>query len=115
KVGLSARLVASIDLVLREKNAELLVVDPGFIFTREQLTKLFAWARAGRTLVIPRSALYTEAARAELEHLLSSTQRIEMTLGIPYRLHGVGDGKVFICDYNEQNLVTSSGSVSAEW
>ena len=50
----------SIDLVLREKNAELLVVDPGFIFTREHLTKLFAWARAGRTLVIPRSALYTE-------------------------------------------------------
>ena len=38
-----------------------------------------------------------------------------MTLGVPYRLHGVGDGKVFICDYNEQNLVTSSGAVSAEW
>jgi hypothetical protein len=104
KMGLSARLVASVDLVLREKNAEMLIVDPDFIFTREQVLKLVSWARAGRTLVIPRSALYTESARAELETILGSTQRIEMTTGIPYRLHGVGDGKIFICDYTRNNL-----------
>jgi hypothetical protein len=109
KMGLSARLVASVDLVLREKNAEMLVVDPHFIFTRDQVLKLISWARGGRTLVIPRSALYTEAARAELESILANTQRIEMTTGVPYRLHGVGDGKVFICDYSENN---QSGDVA---
>ena len=112
KVGFSARVVSSVDLVLRERNSEVLVVDPNFIFTRDQILKLIAWARAGRTLVIPRSALYTEAARAELEQVLNSTQRIEMALGVPYRLHGVGDGKLFICDYNDSNL---SGESMAQW
>ena len=56
---LGARLVASVDLVMREKNAGALIVDPSFIFTRDHLTKLLSWARAGRTLVIPRSALYS--------------------------------------------------------
>lgn len=112
KVGLGARIVSSVDRVLRERTAELLVVDPNVIFTREQIMKLLAWARGGRTLVIPRSVLYTESARAELETALANTQKIEMALGVPYRLHSLGEGKLFICDYNDQNL---SSEMMAQW
>jgi hypothetical protein len=113
KVGLSARLVASIDLVLREKNAEVLVVDPSFIFTKENILKLLSWTRAGRTLVLPRSALYTEAARTELESVLAATQKMDMALGVSYRLHRLGDGHLFVCDYTEQKM--GSGATSNVW
>jgi hypothetical protein len=105
KIGIGARLVSSVDLVLREQNADVLVVDPSVIFTRETLLKVLSWAKAGRCLVIPRSALYTESARAELESVLANTQRMEIGNAIPYRLHQIGDGKLFVCDYaDETNL-----------
>jgi len=118
KIGTGARLVSSIDLVLREKNADILVVDPRFIFTRENILKIIAWVRAGKTLVIPRNALYTESARAELESIISRTQRIEIALGLPYRLHAVGDGKLFISEYGAEagmDLGHGSGESNAQW
>jgi hypothetical protein len=113
KIGTGARLVSSIDLVLREKNADVLIVDPRFIFTRENILKITAWARAGKTLVIPRNALYTEAARAELESIIARTQRIEIALGLPYRLHAVGDGKIFISEYGAEQ--GAGAETNAQW
>lgn len=101
KLGSGARMVASLDLVLRERRARLAVVDPQCILTREAIAKLAAWAQSGRVAVLPRSALYTESARAELEQLLSGTKRIEIDLGLPYRLHALGDGKLIIYDMPE--------------
>ena len=101
KLGSGARMVASLDLVLRERHSRLVVVDPQVILTRDAIAKLTAWAKSGRVVVIPRSALYTESARAELEQLIAGTKRIEIDLGLPYRLHAIGDGKLIVYDLPE--------------
>ena len=98
QLGPQVRMVASVEVALREKNSHLLVVDPSFILTREAVQKLTAWAKAGRVAALPRSALYTEAARAELERVVEPTQRIEVTLGLTYFLHALGDGKLVVYD-----------------
>jgi hypothetical protein len=98
RLGPGARLTASLDLAVREKESSLLIVDPSFILTRDAVTKLLAWAKNGRVLVLPRGPLYTEAARAELEKMAAETKRIEIDLGIPYRLHALGDGKIIVFD-----------------
>jgi len=98
KVGPSARLVASLDLVLRERNANLLIVDPACVMTRDVVQKLCGWAKAGRVVVMPRSQLYTESARAELERILADTKKIEIDLGTAYRLHALGEGRLILFD-----------------
>jgi hypothetical protein len=35
-----------------------------------------------------------------------------MGLGVTYKLHAMGEGKLFICDYNDQNL---SGGATSMW
>ncbi|MCM2278219.1 MAG: DUF4350 domain-containing protein [Oligoflexia bacterium] len=96
RLGPEARLLSALDLLERDREAGLLIVDPAFILTREAVQKLSAWARSGRTVVLPRSTLYTELARAELELLVASSKRMDIDLGVRYRVHELGDGKLIV-------------------
>jgi len=94
--GSSARISASVELAIRDGGAGLVIVDPATILTRELVFKLTALARAGRIVALPRTTLYTEAARRELEAVIGSTKRIDVDLGIPYHLHPFGEGKLVL-------------------
>jgi hypothetical protein len=98
RVGAGAKMVSSIDMITRETLSNLLIVDPSFVFTRENVQKLTAWAKAGRIVVIPKTSLYTESARAELDQALAQTKHLDVELGLSYRLHGLGDGKMIVYD-----------------
>ncbi len=97
KVGPNARMIASLDLALQDQEARLLMVDPSYIITRKTVLQLVEWAKAGRVVVFPRSPLYSDAARRELEQALSSEEgrrgSMEIDLGVAYKLHPVGDGE----------------------
>ena len=94
RVGNGAKLIASLDLITREKSANLLIVDPRFILTKEIIHKLIAWAKAGKVVVLPQSPLYTEAAKKELDRLLVSSHKIEVDFGLQYNLYALKVGKV---------------------
>jgi hypothetical protein len=96
RVGPGMTMVASLDLILKDRLSNLLIVDPTVILTKESLKKLFAWATPGRILVLPRSKLYTEAARIELELALAKNRKIEIECGLNYNLHSIGDGKLIV-------------------
>lgn len=108
RLGSEAKIVSSLDLILKEKYSNLLIVDPSYILTREVVQKLTAWSKAGRLVVLPRSHLYSQSAKNELEKVLISTQKIEVDLGLNYTLHGLGDGKLIVYD------VPSNSSVQTE-
>jgi hypothetical protein len=109
----NVKMIASLDLLLRESSARLLIVDPAFILTKETIQKLTGWAKAGRVVVIPRSQLYTESARIELEQILQRTKRIEIDLGMTYRLHALGDGKLVVYDLPDSSLTLKGESLSS--
>ncbi|MGZ3697574.1 MAG: hypothetical protein ACXVCH_05730 [Bdellovibrionota bacterium] len=108
RAGPAVRMVASLDLVSRERDSHLLFVDPSMILTREVIQKLSGWTKAGRVVVLPRSSLYTESARRELELLTANSARIEIDLGIPYQVHALGDGKMIIYDLPESTATDAT-------
>lgn len=114
KAGLAATKIASLDLALLNEDARLLMVDPAFIFTRDVVRKLAQWAsKHGRVLVLPRSTLYTESARSALELLASGSTRIEMQLGVSYRILPLGEGKLVVYDAPEKAFTQEMGA--PEW
>ena len=64
-------------------------------------------------VVLPRSPLYTEQARAELEKIVARTKKIEIDLGVLYRLHALGDGKLIIYDLPEN--LSMAGEALSSW
>ncbi len=90
------RMVASLDLLVADREADLLFVDPQYLLTQESITKILNWAKGGRVVALPRSTLYTEAARRELERTCVSLQHMDINLGLPYRLFPFGEGKLVI-------------------
>jgi hypothetical protein len=113
RVGSGARMISSLELLTREREASLLIVDPAWILTRESIQALTAWAAGGRVVVLPRSPLYTEQARLELDRLLARTKKIEIDLGVPYRLHGLGEGKLVVYDLPEN--LSMAGEALSSW
>jgi hypothetical protein len=113
KIGPGARMVSSIDAIMRENFSHLLMVDPSFILTREVIQKLVAWAKAGRLVVLPKTQLYTEAAKKELDSVLAQTKRMEVDLGLTYRLHALGDGKLVVYDVPDDFLM--KGEPLSSW
>lgn len=105
KLPEDSRIVSSVDRVQRERDANLVLVDPSFVMTRDQVSKLTGWVSSpqgqGRILVMPRSQLYTEAAKAELEQVISKAERLDVNLGISYQLRTLGNGKLVIYDLPE--------------
>jgi hypothetical protein len=109
RLGPDAQLVSSLEAVSRERDAQMILVDPGYVVTRETIQRLIAWAKGGRTVVLPRSPLFTESARAELEGVLSQTRHIEVNLGVPFRLHAMGNGKIVVYEVPESLTLNTQG------
>lgn len=103
RLGSLSRMIASEEMLRGESgtDADLLVVDPTVVFTRSQLVHLLAWTRGGRVTAIPRSLLYTERARLELQRIIQGdlqSQRMDLHVGIPFELHTMGEGKLVVYD-----------------
>lgn len=117
-VGHEAKKIASVEYALKDVRSKLLIVDPGVILTREVLQKLLQWVVVGdRQLVIPRSTLYTEKAREILEGATAGSQRIEMDLGVPYRIYpitGVNGGSKLVV-YDAPEFVASRELSGEAW
>jgi hypothetical protein len=99
KAGHAARKVAALDWIEQDSHATLVVVDPRLIFSRETVQRLLRWLAGsdGRVLVLPKSALYSEAARTMLESSATG-RKIEINLGVSYRLQPVGEGRLVVYD-----------------
>ena len=110
RVGPGARISASISAVSSDPDCPLVIVDPEVVLTRERVLRLTGAARAGKIVVLPRSPYYTEAARQELEQIAAQTRKIEINLGLTYRLHPWGDGKIVIYDLPERDAMTAQAS-----
>ncbi len=98
RLGPSVRMISSLDLIFSDMSSNLLIVDPSCILTREVIQKLMAWTKSGRVVVLPRTKLYTELARKELEQSVSQARRMEIDLGFNYQLYGLGEGKLIVYD-----------------
>ncbi len=104
RLGVSSRMIATSEMLRGEAamDADLLVVDPTVVLTRDELVHLVAWTRGGRVTAIPRSLLYTERARLELQRILQSDSlnggRMDLHVGIPFELHAMGEGKLVVYD-----------------
>jgi hypothetical protein len=103
------RKAASLDLALADQDARLLVIDPATILTRDVVRKLMQWVGSDehRVLALPRSVLYTENARAQLEVFISGSKQIDVNLGISYRVVSggpTGQGKLVLYDVPESAL-----------
>lgn len=89
QLGGGVRVISSVDAVVQDREASLVIVDPSFIVNREAVKKLTKWATHGRVVVMPRSPVYTQSAQFELEEVLASSPTIDMELGLFYRLHNL--------------------------
>lgn len=114
QAGSDFQITASLDFVTADRQAQLLVVDPMIVLTREKVKRLLSWARSGGVLVLPMTPLYTDAARAELTAAAGSDRHpMQMNLGIPYRLFRLNEGKVVLFDLPEG--LNSGGEISSAW
>jgi hypothetical protein len=109
KAQTRARKIASLDLALSLGDVRLLMVDPSVIFTRDTVRKLIQWVSGDeqRVLALPRSILFTENARAQLELIMAEAKQIDVNLGISYRVlagGSTGYGKLVLYDVPEAAL-----------
>ena len=108
QMGVEARMLASFEALQRRAETRLTIVDPTMVITREVLERLIRWAETGRTVALPRSTLYTESARAELEKLAATSRRMDINFDIPYHLYFVGAGKLALYEWDSSLMKTSS-------
>ena len=105
-LGHGVKMVASIGVATREASAQLLVVDPGVILTRELIQHLLAYAHSGKTVVLARSSLMTPAAQRELQQSLQFLSPLEIQIGLSYQVYGLGHGKLVSYTLVEDYLTT---------
>lgn len=109
KLGPEARLIASADRLAAHPEASLVVVDPATMISSEVARKLCEWARAGRTVVLPKSSLYTDAAIEELGAATQQSRSMEIDLGLQYKVHMIpGDGKIVVYEIPTRENVTQA-------
>ncbi len=113
RMGPTVRMISSLELILTGESANLLIVDPSTIMTRETIQKLVAWTKSGRVVVLPRTKLYTELARQELEQTVAQTRRMEIDIGLTYQLYGLGEGKLIV--YDTLDAVSLKGEPLSAW
>lgn len=124
QVGAEARMISSLDLLLRENEASLAIVDPEWIVTSDQLKILIRWAERGkRILALPRTVLYTEAAKSVLAQLSAGKEMLDIRIGVSYQVQAAREGKIVLYDTTDlsgdagnafvRSLVSLSGQESA--
>ncbi|MEK6707059.1 MAG: hypothetical protein AABZ06_14875 [Bdellovibrionota bacterium] len=109
--GFWSQVTADVEVAAHQTNARLVVVDPEYVFTRETVEKLSVLARRGLTVAIPKSHLFSAQARKELEYVTSQAPRIDITLGLHYKLYVVGEGKIVIYETQRDLLKADSAGV----
>ncbi len=111
RAGFQVCLASSLDAAINDPSVHLLMIDPDWIFTRDQIEKCLEWARAGRVLVLPKTTLYSERARENLNDSLSAISEafggeLHLSLGLNYTLSQLGDGKIVLVDLSTLGEVT---------
>jgi hypothetical protein len=113
RLGPNAKMIASLDGILMKQSSNLLIVDPSCVLTRAVIQKLVAWVKAGRIVVLPKSRLYTDLAKNELEHAVHHAKRMEIDLGFTYQLYSLGDGKLIV--YEVPEAASLKGEALSAW
>jgi hypothetical protein len=113
RMSSQCRMIASDALLKGDEgmDADLLLVDPTVVLTRNRMIHLLTWTRAGRVSALPRSVLYTEAARAELNRICQGAERLDLHMGVPFELYPMGEGKLIV--YDSQALEKAESSETA--
>jgi hypothetical protein len=78
------------------------------VLSREAVLKLIALAQAGKVVALSRSPLFTEAARNELERVCFGVRKLDIDLGLSYRLHVLGRGRLVLFDLPAQEVPSAS-------
>lgn len=104
-IGLEASVIAATDLLPLRSEAKLLVVDPSVVVITDRLRTWLEWARAGRTVVIPSSPLFTSEAKTLLESYGVGAQAMDPELGVNAASAQVGSGSVILYDPPEKGEV----------
>lgn len=125
RAGPWARMVSSAEMVLRDTESSLLVVDPSCVLTRELVEKLSAWSRSGRCVVLPNSPLLSDSAREALGEITGASgpnghaQGMEIDLGVRYKIFKQGEGKLIVYDLPEGlgrgNYAPMHGELAGAW
>jgi len=99
--GATARIAANPESAALSLDASLLVADPDLIITQDAISRIIEWARGGRLAALPRTALYTESARAMLDQLMSGSGGLDLNIGTTYRIQPADDGRIVLFDVPE--------------
>lgn len=86
--------ITSLDAVIAESSAAMIIVDPQMILTRDFVSRLISLARLGKIVAIPKSQNYTDAARRELETHLATLSPIDMEFGFRYQIFPMNEGRL---------------------
>ena len=109
-----AKMVSSLEVMLKQKDSKMIVVDPSVVFTKDKVNRLFDWAEKGRILVLPRSPLFSIEAMEALETRISNCEKMEFNLGVHYQLYSTKNGKVILYDLPEENVEKTELTTSWE-
>ena len=93
-LGSRMQIAHSIDRVFVDENAQILFVDSTMVYTEEFFKKLKVWVDAGRIAVLPKTLLFSEAARDWVDVISTQSKPIDMNFGLPYQIFQVGAGKM---------------------
>jgi hypothetical protein len=88
--------VSSVDGVVADREADLVLIDPQVILNRETVARLISLTKTGKIVAFPKARVYTDAARRELDTAFKSSQIIEMDLGVRYQILPLGEGKLIL-------------------
>lgn len=110
----NVHMTASLEKLVTDNDARLAIVEPQFVFMKKDLKKLLDWVKRGRILALPRSSLYSDMARSELECALhESTQRIDIGLGIPYKMGNIESGRLIVYEVPGDDILQYE--LTASW
>ena len=90
---------------VKNKNLALIIVDPNLILTDQKLNELFDYVQKGGALAIPRSGIFTEAAKRKLTAIIESNKGfIDMQEGLDFQLYPYGKGQLVVYDLPESDV-----------
>lgn len=101
RLGPSLRYASSIERAASDTDASLVVVDPNWILNRDSIQRLLSLARSGKVVALPRSPLYTDAARRELAQGLVDGPALDIPMGVSCSCISIGAGQLVLFDVPE--------------
>ncbi len=90
------RMITSPGFLNSDRDSSLLIVDSHMTFTKDLVSKLIAWAKSGRVVIIPETPLFTEMAKIELENFSKAHKPMQLSFGVNYNIHNLGEGHLIV-------------------